>query len=56
MAKNIKIMLKFEMLKFCKTFHLICNLFTNLFVNPRGSSLALEAEKFCKITKNFKKT
>ena len=55
MANNFKNMLKFVMLKSCKTFHLIKKLFSNLFSNPRGDSLALQAEKFKKLQKISKK-
>ena len=48
-------MLKFVMLKSCKTFHLIYKLFSNLFSNARGGSLALKAEKIYKTTKKFQK-
>ena len=35
LAKIVKKMLKFKMLKFCKTLHCIKNLYSNLFSNPR---------------------
>ena len=56
-------MLKFVMLRSCKTFHLILfkqyKLNNNLISNPRGGSLALTAKKLSKrlekkqVKKNF---
>ena len=48
-------MLKFVMLKRWKTIHYIYKLYSNLLSNPRGASLALEADKTKKIGKIFKK-
>ena len=58
MAKNIKNMLKFVMLKYCKTFQLMQKLIRNLFSNPRESSLDLKSKNSKvrqKNSKNLKK-
>ena len=55
MAKIVKRMLNFVMLKSFRTFHYLSKLYSKLFLNPRGVSLALEAEKILKNTKVFRK-
>ena len=57
MAKNIRNMLKFVMFKSCKSFHLSLKIFSNVFSNPKGGSLALEAQNILKkLKKKFKTT